>query len=240
MLFGRKKKAKETATPPQMSSKEKEELLAKMPDLMPGQGKMDDLNAKTRAAAAKVKDLELPGKNATVGGNSKPAGDRKMADNPTNENGAQKTKEQPEGTIFTEPTPGLKEGGKTVAEMLGEVTWLMTQSQAHKNFFLSDLEWMAMTPILLKQFRVFYAKDRPIGVIFWGRVNDEVEERLKKGNARLKPQDWKSGDKLWVIDIVAPYGGQDEMLKDLKEKVFSEEEFRFLSVVDGKISVQGM
>ncbi len=63
---------------------------------------------------------------------------------------------------------------------------------------------------------------------------------LSAGHARLKPQDWKSGDKLWVIDIVAPYGGQDEMLKDLKEKVFSEEEFRFLSVVDGKISVQGM
>ena len=109
--------------------------------------------------------------------------------------------------------------------MLGEVVWLMTQSAQHKTFFLSDLEWLAMTPILLKQFRVFYATDttgqeagaqeagsaagttgtqketsKPIGVVLWALVNDEVEERLKAGNARLRPQDWRSGGKLWIVD----------------------------------------
>jgi hemolysin-activating ACP:hemolysin acyltransferase len=28
-------------------------------------------------------------------------------------------------------------------------------------------------PVLLKEFRLFYAKDRPIGVALWGFVNDE-------------------------------------------------------------------
>jgi cytolysin-activating lysine-acyltransferase len=65
-----------------------------------------------------------------------------------------------------------------------------------------------MTPVLLKQFRLFYAKDRPIGVALWGFVNDEVEERLKAGTTKLRPQDWKSGDKLWVVEVIAPFGGR--------------------------------
>jgi cytolysin-activating lysine-acyltransferase len=87
-----------------------------------------------------------------------------------------------------------------------------------------------MTPVLLRQFRVFYAPDRPIGVALWAYVNEEVEQRLKSGNARLAPTDWKSGDKLWLVDIVAPYGGHDAMIKDSKEKVFPEREVNFLAI----------
>jgi cytolysin-activating lysine-acyltransferase len=130
------------------------------------------------------------------------------------------------GTVFTEPTPGGK--NKTVATLFGEIVWLFSQSPKHKNFFVSDLEWLVMTPILLKQFRVFYAPDRPIGVALWGYVNDEVEERLMGGHARLAPPDWKSGEKLWLVDIVAPHGGYDAMIKDLKEKVFPERKMHFL------------
>jgi cytolysin-activating lysine-acyltransferase len=137
------------------------------------------------------------------------------------------------GSIFTaQPPTGA---ARTVSAVLGEVVWLLTQSPQHKQaFFLGDLEWMAMPPILLQQFRMFYAKDRPIGVILWATVNDEVAERLLAGNARLRPQDWKCGDTLWIVDVIAPFGGTDEMLKDLKAKVFPEREVRFRAVEGGK------
>jgi cytolysin-activating lysine-acyltransferase len=118
---------------------------------------------------------------------------------------------------------------------VGEIVWLLTQSAQHKQaFFLGDLEWMAMPPILLQQFRLFYAKDRPIGVVLWAYVNDEVEARLLSGSARMRPQDWKCGDTLWVVDVIAPFGGTDEMLKDLKAKVFPDREVRFRAVEGGK------
>ncbi|SRR5258706_427554 len=131
-------------------------------------------------------------------------------------------------SIFNQPTP---EGhAKTISSVFGEIVWLMSQSPLHKQFFVSDLEWFVMTPVLLKQFRMFYAKDRPIGVVFWGFVNDEVEERLKAGTTKLRPQDWKSGDKLWVVEVIAPFGGAEEMVKDLKEKVFPDRKFRFAAL----------
>ena len=144
----------------------------------------------------------------------------------------------PSGSVFTEPTPGGKE--KTVAQLFGEIVWLFSQSPKHKNFFVSDLEWLVMTPVLLRQFRVFYAPDRPIGVALWGFVTGEVEERLKSGHARLAPADWKSGETLWLVDIVAPFGGHDAMLKDLKEKVFPEREVKFAAVKEGKLVVASL
>ena len=142
------------------------------------------------------------------------------------------------GSPFTLPTPGGKE--KTVSQLFGEIVWLFSQSPKHKNFFVSDLEWLVMTPIMLRQFRVFYAPDRPIGVALWGYVNDAVEERLKTGQARMAPADWKSGETLWLVDIVAPFGGHDAMIKDLKEKVFPERELKYLGLDDGRVTVEGI
>ena len=75
-----------------------------------------------------------------------------------------------------------------------------------------------------------YDQDKPIGVAFWATVNEEMEERLAAGTSRLRPQDWKSGDRLWVVEVIAPFGGAEEMVKDLKAKVFAEREMKFLAV----------
>jgi cytolysin-activating lysine-acyltransferase len=56
----------------------------------------------------------------------------------------------------------------------------------------------------------------------------------------LAPADWKSGETLWLADIVAPFGGHDAMIKDLKEKVFPEREVKFLGLEDGKVVVKGV
>ena len=124
---------------------------------------------------------------------------------------------------------------KKMSEVLGEVVWLMSQSPQHKQFFISDLEWFVMTPVLLQQFRLYYASDRPLGVVLWGTVSDEVEQRLVSGASKLRPQDWKSGEKVWAVEVIAPFGGAEDMIKDLKEKVFPTQPVNFVVVnKDGK------
>ena len=54
------------------------------------------------------------------------------------------------------------------------------------------------------------------------------------GTTRLRPHDWKSGDKAWVVEVVAPFGGGDAMVADLKAQVFKERELRVLVMKDGK------
>ena len=100
---------------------------------------------------------------------------------------------------------------KTVAQVLGEITWLMTQSPRHKAVALGDLEWLVMPAILLRQFRIFYKGEQPVGVAFWALADDLVAKRIDAGDHRLAAVEWKSGTRLRIVDIVAPFGGESEM-----------------------------
>ena len=89
--------------------------------------------------------------------------------------------------------------------------------------------------------------DKPIGVVFWGSVSDEVSTRLAEGTSKLRPQDWKSGDSLWVVETIAPQpapakagGGAEEMVKDLKAAVFPDREIRMMVVKDGVRDVRAV
>jgi cytolysin-activating lysine-acyltransferase len=111
--------------------------------------------------------------------------------------------------------------------MLGEITWLLTQSPTHKQLFVGDLEWFCMPPLMLEQFRLFYGPSTPAAVALWAFVSDETDQRLAAGGYRLRPDEWKAGDNLWLIELVAPFGAQDEILVDLSRNVFPDRAFKF-------------
>lgn len=119
---------------------------------------------------------------------------------------------------------------RTVSQMLGEITWLMSQSPVHKQLFIGDLEWFAMPAILLEQFRVFYGPDAPAAVAFWANVSEETEQRLQGGAGKLRPDEWNNGDRPWLIEVVAPFGAQDEILRDLATSVFGGRPFKYNAV----------
>ena len=116
---------------------------------------------------------------------------------------------------------------KTVAQMLGEITWLMTQSPIHKQLFIGDLEWFAMPAVLLEQFRIFYGPNSPAAVALWAMVSEDTEARLREGAHKLRADEWKGGDRPWLIELVAPFGGQEEILADLSKSVFGGKPFSF-------------
>jgi cytolysin-activating lysine-acyltransferase len=147
---------------------------------------------------------------------------------------------EPSGHLkFDRPAP--EGAAKTLSQVLGEIVWLMSQSPLHKTMLIADLEWMVMTPVLLQQFRLYYdsgdAKQgpKPIGVVLWAEVDSEVAGRLAQGVSRLRPQDWKSGAavpeaerQLWVVDVIAPFGGAEDIVRELKAKVFPNREIRYV------------
>lgn len=104
---------------------------------------------------------------------------------------------------------------KTVSQVLGEITWLMTQSPRHKSILLGDLEWLLMPAILLKQFRIFYKGEQPVGVALWALVDETVAKRIDGGDKRLSAVEWKSGTNIRIIDVVAPFGAEAEMREQI-------------------------
>ena len=143
-------------------------------------------------------------------------------------------------TISTDAPAAAAPPPKTVSQVLGEITWLLTQSPVHKQLFIGDLEWFCMPAILLEQFRLFYGPtpQTPAAVALWASVTAETEERLKAGAHKLRPDEWSGGDRLWLIELVAPFGAQDEILKDLSASVFQGQPFKFHHVTpEGKRAV---
>ena len=116
---------------------------------------------------------------------------------------------------------------KTVAQMLGEIVWLMSQSPVHKQLFIGDLEWFCMPAILLEQFRIFYGPQAPAAVALWASVSDETQDRLMAGGYKLRPDEWKNGEHLWLIELVAPFGATDEIMADLEASIFAGKAFKF-------------
>ena len=127
-----------------------------------------------------------------------------------------------------QPEQAAQERQRTPLDVIPEVLWLLTQSQQHKFMFLADMEWYFLPPFRLRQFRVFHKDKSPIAFVSWAYVSEEVEERLKSGATRLKPEDWRSGDNLWLIDLCAPFGGGEFILRELRENVFKDQKVKSL------------
>jgi len=147
------------------------------------------------------------------------ADENASADAPATESAAS---DQPEGEQAGDAPK------KTVATALGEMCWLLSQSPNHRHaLFCADLEWLVMPPLMQGQYRLFYAEGRPVGVALWAFVSDTVEQRLA-GGGRIGSEDWRSGDRVWLVEIVAPFGNQDRMLDDLCNTALADRKFRFI------------
>lgn len=96
--------------------------------------------------------------------------------------------------------------GKTAAEILGEIAWVMTQDPAHANAPLGLLESRVMPAIVLRQFHISYLRVeappktggaavlQPVAVEIWAMVSEAVRERIETDPyTSLSIAEWYSG-----------------------------------------------
>ncbi len=118
-------------------------------------------------------------------------------------------------------------------QVVGEVALFMGSRAAHRYMFLSDLGWMLLPPLTLRQYKVIRnSKSETIGYVSWALVSAEVETRLLTGEARLMPKEWKSGDKAVVIHLACPPGSDDQVLGRIKDEVFPDGALHVISKGD--------
>jgi len=124
------------------------------------------------------------------------------------------------------------------ASVLGHVAWLFTHAPNYRYMFVSDLERVILPAIVAKQFKLYRKERIPVGFVSWAYLSEEAEQRFIEDPTRLRPEDWKSGDRLWCIDLVSPFGGFGSIAQDLKENVFPDKQGKALRRnPDGSIRV---
>lgn len=101
--------------------------------------------------------------------------------------------------------------------LLGPVAWLMMNNPTTRHSFLADLEWRVMPPLILEQAKLYMRGEMPTAFATWACLSDPVAERFAKPPCQLAPGDWKSGNKVFLVDLFAPYGSAKDVLEDLKK-----------------------
>ena len=112
--------------------------------------------------------------------------------------------------------------------IFGQVVSVFLQSPRHRHLLLADLEWRVIPAIALKQYRLVQHKGLPGGLpagvpggfVSWALVNEEVEAQLQQPDFRLRPQDWKSGERVWIVDVAGPAEKDPALLDKLKQELF--------------------
>jgi cytolysin-activating lysine-acyltransferase len=111
---------------------------------------------------------------------------------------------------------------------LGDIVSILMRSPKHKALPLDSLRRSVLPAIMHNQFRIARIRKAgriqaaPAGFAMWASVSDAVDERLRSATQQpitLAFDEWRSGSKLWLIDLIAPPALAATLLRDLDEKV---------------------
>ena len=106
-------------------------------------------------------------------------------------------------------------------EAVGMMTWLMGQSDQHCNWTIEDVHRLIIPPVALQQFRIWQVEHQPVGFVTWGLFNEETEAGYLAGSRKIQPDDWNAGDRLWLVDFIALFGGVSQMVREGRQHLRS-------------------
>ena len=110
----------------------------------------------------------------------------------------------------------------TEAEVFGSVVWLMMHSKSDRDLPLHTLSKLVLPPIKYRQFVLATEGGKPVFYLSWANLNEEAESRyLKNTPLCMHEDDWDSGDRMWIIDWVAPFGHSYAITRILERRLFA-------------------
>ncbi|MBV8042330.1 toxin-activating lysine-acyltransferase [Pluralibacter sp.] len=130
---------------------------------------------------------------------------------------------------FTVQCPLVLGGSVNEAEVLGASIWLWMHSARHKGAPLETLPTSLLPVIKERQYVLAFKDDKPAFFMSWAWFNEEAEQHYLMAHRLLLPESgWRSGDRMWVIDWIAPFGDTRQMAQLVLNELFPDSCFRSL------------
>lgn len=126
---------------------------------------------------------------------------------------------------------------KLISATIGEIAVIFSRSGAHKHHTFADLEWMVLPAVLTGQVYVAEMMHKengaraPVATVLWASVSEETDKRLSENpgqRPRLRPDEWKGGDQLWIIDLAGDPAAVAGSLKHLAATQFNDKDVKML------------
>lgn len=119
------------------------------------------------------------------------------------------------------------EAAQRTAAVLGNIVSVMMQTPGFAGCSVGDLRWLVLPAIATGQYSLAQGRVKStgefktIGVLLWACVSDAVDERLStdpETTIRLSPDEWRSGNNLWVVEGIGERGIIAQQIRQLRLK----------------------
>lgn len=109
-----------------------------------------------------------------------------------------------------------------LAQIQGEAFTIYLASKRHSVCTIEECASWILPAIHFNQFRIYRSGKRPIAWISWARMSQEDSDAysVATGDFDFKISTWTSGEVIWFIDYIAPFGHAKKIAYDLKRNVF--------------------
>lgn len=146
--------------------------------------------------------------------------------------------QQPAGATVTPLTEKVRREAAQLRNAMAftQIVGVLMSSSHYKEYKVADLEWLVIPPLLAGQFRIGEATPKqgitlPVAVVLWARVSAEVDKRLMETDTlevRLKPEEWTSGDILWLLHAAGQTRFVRHVVEQLSKTTFKGREVKVL------------
>jgi hemolysin-activating ACP:hemolysin acyltransferase len=126
------------------------------------------------------------------------------------------------------------------AQSFAQIVAVLMRDRNFSKMRLADLEWLVLPPVMAGQFRLAQApspvgrvkgKDGsgqggvlvPVAVALWARVSDAIDKALSENldkPVRLRPNEWASGDNIWLMVVAGDPRAVPKFLEQLAKSEF--------------------
>lgn len=138
----------------------------------------------------------------------------------------------------------LAEGEKQFALSLMRIISVLSRSPHYRHYTISDLEWLVLPPLRLGQCAILHAETPGVpvaaAVALWASVSPEVDLKLSQNLTvpiRLRPDEWRSGDILWLVDVIGASDAISQLLTRLKSDALKGQQVKLRQVANGRAEV---
>ncbi len=121
--------------------------------------------------------------------------------------------------------------GKLMTANFGGAVSLFMRSPAHRHYTLADLEWCLIPPLVLNQFmagRRGFHRQRALALALAWVAGPTRGFRCARYPIRLHPNEWQSGEAIWIIDAVGEPKAVQQCLEMLRKTAFQGKRFKML------------
>ena len=124
-----------------------------------------------------------------------------------------------EGLVPQNDAVAVAQMRSRIHSAVGQVVLALSVVPRYRHQSIADLQTLVFEPLMRDRVAIASAKGEDgeegpggalAGIAFWASVSDDVDAKIReqiKGGAfpvKLKPEDWNSGDKVWLFDVIAP------------------------------------